>query len=170
MDWYNVLTGNEHGEFHKEKNGGFKQRKTYLKEAIMSALSWKKNLETGIEWQDSEHQELFGKINALLDAMLGCRDEEEVFNLVKLLDSSMQVHFRAEEQVMGEIDYTERNAHNAEHVQFKKLMLKIKRDLIEGISPEHIFKTQQKTIEWFLNHIRKSDKKLGEFIKSRAAA
>lgn len=133
-------------------------------------LTWKKNMETGIDWQDAQHKELFERINRLLEAMAQSKGKEEILNLVNFLDSYVVIHFSAEEKVMRSHHYREFSSHIEEHNKFKKDLAGIKQEIENGVKLVSIIKTQQKTVDWLIHHIGRSDKKLGDFIKSKMAA
>ena len=78
------------------------------------------NLITGNELIDSQHKDLIGRINKLLDS---CEDSDARLTAVKTLDylSDYTVfHFGAEEDLQKEIGYPGYEKHKAQHEEFKK--------------------------------------------------
>ncbi|MBI5588242.1 MAG: hemerythrin family protein [Deltaproteobacteria bacterium] len=133
------------------------------------ALTWQKSLETGIDWQDTQHKGLFASIDKLLKAMLDNRGKEELTNLIKFLDRYVVEHFGAEDQTMTRLNYSEKVSHMAEHRVFKEKIATIKKEVEKGVNPATVIALQQQSTRWLINHIGSVDKKLGEFIKSKAA-
>lgn len=128
------------------------------------ALLWRKTLETGVEWQDKQHKELFERINRLMDAMLARKGKEEIVNLVKFLDNYVVTHFGAEDQAMTKLQYSGRASHTAEHKNFKEQVAGIKKAIEAGISLAIVIETQHSAVDWLTNHIGVVDKELGRFI------
>lgn len=128
------------------------------------ALLWRKALETGVEWQDNQHKELFDRINRLMDAMLARKGKEEIVNLVKFLDSYVVTHFGAEEQAMARLQFPGRNSHITEHKSFKEQVAGIKKAIETGVSLAVVIETQHSAVDWLTNHIGVVDKELGRFI------
>lgn len=131
------------------------------------ALLWTKFLETGIDWLDSQHRELFSRISLLNDAMSKNRGKLELVNLIKFLDSYVVLHFGSEESAMERFGYPEKAEHTEEHEKFKKDLLKIKSEIEKEVDLIAVLKVNEKAVDWLINHIGKSDKKLGEFLKGK---
>ncbi|MBI2413552.1 MAG: hemerythrin family protein [Deltaproteobacteria bacterium] len=128
------------------------------------ALLWRKTLETGVDWQDTQHKELFERINRLMDAMLARKGKEEIVNLIKFLDSYVVTHFGAEDQAMAKLQFPGRNAHIAEHKSFKEQVAGLKKEVEAGANLAIVIQTQQSAVDWLTNHIGVVDKELGNFI------
>ena len=133
------------------------------------AIEWSENLSTGIEWQDSQHRELFLRINSLLEAMEMGLGKTEVVKLIEFLDEYVVVHFDAEEQAMHKYDYPDTLAHIEEHTHFVDEVASIKKDAAEGVSSGLVIVAQSRIVDWFLNHVCSVDKLLGQFIKGAVA-
>jgi len=135
----------------------------------MMSIEWSGTFSTGVEWQDRHHKELFKRINALLDAMNVGMGKEEVLRLFKFLDEYFVVHFDAEEKAMHKTDYPAALAHISEHTGFIEEVAKLEDECRhKGVSTALVIKTQDKVVDWLLNHIGKSDKALGAHIQKKA--
>lgn len=132
------------------------------------ALTWKRSFETGIDWQDNQHKELFARINNLLHAMEEGRGKDELVNLLRFLDSYVVVHFGSEEKEMAKFRFRDKDTHRAEHDLFKKKLQAIKKEIERGVNLAAVIKTQQETVDWLIHHIGRSDKKFGDFLKALA--
>ncbi len=133
------------------------------------AIEWSENLSTGIEWQDSQHRELFLRINSLLEAMEMGLGKTEVVKLIEFLDEYVVVHFDAEEQAMHKYSYPDTLSHIEEHTHFVDEVANIRKDAAEGISTGLVIVAQSRIVDWFLNHVCSVDKLLGKFIKEAVA-
>ncbi|MFQ5441790.1 MAG: bacteriohemerythrin [Thermodesulfobacteriota bacterium] len=129
------------------------------------SIEWSKKLSTGVKWQDSQHRELFSRINGLLDAMNLGLGKDEVVKLYKFLDEYFVVHFDTEEQAMHRYNYPDSVAHLAEHTRFIDEVSGLEKEAEGGVTTELVVKTQRQVVDWLVNHIGSIDKRLGEFLK-----
>lgn len=126
-----------------------------------------KNLLTGNELIDSEHQELIDRINKLVE---NCENGKEKTTAVKTLDFLMdytEFHFRDEEKLQEEAGYPELENHKQQHAAFEKAVAELKEMLDEEEGPTEAFvaAVNKNITEWFLNHIQVWDKKVAEYVK-----
>jgi len=68
-------------------------------------MEWTDKLATGISTIDSQHKELFKRINNLVIAIKEHRCKSEIDGTIKFLDDYAKVHFTAEEKHMQEANY-----------------------------------------------------------------
>lgn len=123
------------------------------------------NLITGNELIDSQHEELIGRINKLLDS---CESSDARLTAVKTLDflSDYTVfHFDAEENLQKEIEYPGYEQHKAQHEAFKKTISELEEMLTEdeGPSPAFVEKVEENVIKWFYTHIEGFDRSVAEY-------
>ena len=131
-------------------------------------LQWTQDLSVGVEEIDSQHRELFDRINALDSAMRQGRAKEEVVRLFEFLDEYVITHFGTEEKYMTDYSYAGYALHKTKHDWFKKEFSDIRTKLdVEGITPDAIMLSNNLLITWFSNHIRTIDMMLGSFLKSK---
>jgi hemerythrin len=133
------------------------------------SLEWTDALASGSAEIDSQHKELFSRVNSLLKAFdTGNSGREEVSRIVQFLTEYVQFHFGTEEKHMDKYSYSSASAHKAQHQQFVKTFLKLKeRMLMEGINPPLALETRQLVVDWLINHIKYSDRALGLFLKMK---
>jgi hemerythrin len=101
------------------------------------SLQWNDNLASGSTEIDSQHKELFKRIDSLLTAFQkeGVA-REEVSKIIQYLSDYVVFHFGNEENFMKKYGYSSTSAHKAQHEQFVKTFGKLKeRLLMEGINP-----------------------------------
>jgi len=131
-------------------------------------LEWTQEFSVGVEEIDSQHKELFDRINNLDSAMKQGRAKEEVVRLIEFLNKYVIVHFGAEEKYMTDYDYAGYALHKAKHDWFKKEFSDIRTKLdSEGITPDVIMFSNNLLITWFSNHVRTIDMMLGSFLKTK---
>ncbi|NJD57186.1 MAG: bacteriohemerythrin [Nitrospirae bacterium] len=130
-------------------------------------LQWTQDLSVGVEEIDSQHKELFDRINDLDSAMKQGSAKEEVVRLMEFLDEYVIIHFGAEEKYMTDRNYKGYTLHKTKHEWFKKEFYDIWTKLeAGGITPDVIVLSNNLLITWFSNHIRSIDMMLGSFLKS----
>ncbi|MBI4950181.1 MAG: hemerythrin family protein [Deltaproteobacteria bacterium] len=130
------------------------------------AIEWSNSLSTGLLWQDTQHKELFRRINNLLEAMNVGRGKEEVMKLFQFLDDYFVVHFEAEEQAMGKFNYPQMVSHLAEHTRFIEDISKLSAECGKNMTTGLVIKVQRQVVDWLINHIGGIDKELGKFLAS----
>lgn len=123
------------------------------------------NLVTGNEMIDSQHKELIGRINKLLDS---CEQSTEKATAVKMLDylaDYTDFHFSAEEQLQKDIGYPGYDQHKVQHEAFKKTIAELTEMLEEEEGPSNAFveKVQANVIKWFYTHIEGFDRSVAEY-------
>ena len=133
------------------------------------AMEWTEDLSTGSAAIDDQHKELFKRINALLEACRQGKGKAEVSQVIQFLGEYVVTHFSAEEQYMEAHHYPEFAKHKALHLEFMENFGELKRELEEeGPGLHLVVRTNHMVVQWLLNHIRKVDRALGAFLKTKA--
>jgi len=132
------------------------------------AILWTDDLTTGVKQIDEQHQELFTRINALLEACSQGKGKVEVANVIDFLEGYVITHFAEEERYMIKNSYPAYIAHKAQHAEFMDNFAKLKTSFREEGPGVHIVVTTNRiVVEWLRTHIRKLDKALAEFLNTR---
>lgn len=132
------------------------------------AVQWTQDLATGIEEIDNQHKELFNRINALIDACSKGKGKEELSGVLNFLADYVVMHFGAEEERMKALAYPDYEAHKKQHDGFIADFLDLKQKLEQkGPTVDLVIKVNHFLFDWLINHIRKMDKVLGAFLKTR---
>jgi len=131
------------------------------------SVEWTDDLETGFARIDEQHKELLRKVDNLLTACRNGYGKEEVADTIAYLERYIVEHFRDEERVQMENAYPEYNVHKLEHERFLKDFEELKADFErEGASLPLIVTTNRVVVAWLMNHIKKTDKALAEFLRT----
>ena len=137
-------------------------------------LVWSDDLLTGVSEIDTHHRELFNLMNWFLKACERGTDKEQIKRVFEFLDKYIIYHFNAEEEYMAHYDYPNYAVHQQMHTDFKKDFAQLKKkfeDALSGPTVLKILRVQVETNEllgqWWIDHINKTDKTLGVFLKSR---
>jgi hemerythrin len=122
-------------------------------------------LVTGNETIDSQHKELFNKINKLLDS---CENGNDKLTAVKTLDylaDYTDFHFSEEEKLQEDIEYPGIKEHKAEHEKLRNVVKELYEMLEEEEGPSDAFVEQvnRNVIEWLYGHIKSFDRSVAEY-------
>lgn len=122
-------------------------------------------LVTGNETIDSQHKELFNKINKLLDS---CEIGNDKLTAVKTLDylaDYTDFHFSEEEKLQEDIEYPGIKEHKAEHEKLRNVVKELYEMLEEEEGPSDAFVEQvnRNVIEWLYGHIKSFDRSVAEY-------
>jgi hemerythrin len=131
------------------------------------ALDWSENLASGSSEIDTQHKELFIRVNSLLLAVdQGTTAREEVSKIVQYLTDYVVFHFGNEEKYMAKYNYSSARAHKAQHEQFVKTFMKLRdRLMMEGINAPLAQEIKDLCVDWLVNPIKYSDRALGMYLK-----
>ncbi|MBC7321366.1 hemerythrin family protein [bacterium] len=125
------------------------------------AISWNKNLETGIQIVDSQHKALVDKLNQFFEACMQKKGKDELMSMIRFLENYVVFHFKTEEDIMQRHKFSGYTLHKTMHDEFIKEFLKIKdRFEKEGATLELVNSTTKFLTNWLIEHISKIDKQL----------
>lgn len=132
-------------------------------------LAWTEKLAVGHAAIDEQHRELISRFNDLLEACRQGQGKRKVVELFEFLDAYVVEHFAAEEQLMAGFDYPERDEHHERHQVLVGKLAELRQALqLSGPSFDLVIDANQMVFEWIVEHIRKTDVKLGAFLKTCA--
>jgi hemerythrin len=135
------------------------------------AIVWTSDLATSVDEIDSQHRELFQRINGLLDACNQGRGKIEVQKVITFLEDYVISHFAEEEKYMEEYSYPDAGLHRAQHKEFMESFSNLKRQFeTDGPGVHIVISTNQIVVDWLRTHILKLDKSLGAFLKTRLSS
>lgn len=128
------------------------------------ALRWTSALSIGIAELDAQHEELFRRVDRLLDAMLA-HDRSEASCLLAFLQRHVTDHFAAEERIMREVAYPDAALHAAEHVAFAAEIAALAAMFaLEGASARLVLRLERGVTRWLQDHVYSTDHALARFV------
>lgn len=134
-------------------------------------MEWTEDLAVGVNIIDSQHKELFKRINNLVSAIKQHRCREEIDGTIKFLEDYARVHFSEEEKRMKDSGYEGLGEHREHHKKYLAALAELKEQAslprVQGGSYDLSATTNQVVVDWIVDHIMKIDKKFGEFMKVR---
>lgn len=127
-------------------------------------MVWSQKYAVGIKKIDLQHQELFLRVNALLDAGQKGKGKDETRRTLDFLASYVIEHFSSEEREMEKCGYPNQGAHKAAHAAFIK-DIEVLRELLVSRGPTNAlaFSLQQRVVKWLELHILKVDREFGAY-------
>jgi len=131
-------------------------------------MQWTEDLAVGIEAIDSQHQELFSRINRLVDAIRQGKCKSVIDSVITFLEDYAVSHFAAEESFMLKNAYPGYEQHRKQHALYLENLSELKKELQEE-GPSYVLSvtTNQVVVDWIVAHIQQSDMKFGEYLKKR---
>ncbi|GMO51911.1 MAG: cache domain-containing protein [Termitinemataceae bacterium] len=132
---------------------------------------WDDSLSVGQEMIDTQHQELFVKINTLLQAMYEGKGEDELKTAMDFLNDYTIKHFFEEEQLQKKYEYPDFENHHNLHEQFKATLRELFHELLlKGVSEPLLQDVKRKVAGWLIAHIKVQDARLSAYLKSTTNA
>jgi hemerythrin len=115
----------------------------------------------------TKHKEFFSRINAIFAATLKGEARKATMKEMRFLHKYAIYHFRTEEEIMKRYAYPDYRTHIEQHDIFFGSLAEIQNELEEnGHSSSVVLRINAKLVNWLIDHIMKTDKKLGGYIKS----
>src|SRR5512142_190330 len=134
-------------------------------------MEWSEKLATGISTIDSQHKELFRRINNLVIAIKQQRCKSEIDDTIKFLDDYARIHFAEEEKHMREANYTGLDQQREDQRHYLAALAELKQQAalprVRGSSYDLSATTNQVVVDWIVGHIMRLDMKFGEYLKQQ---
>jgi len=134
-------------------------------------MEWNEKLAVGIKTVDSQHKELFKRINNLVRAIKEHRCKSEIDGMLKFLDDYARVHFAEEEKHMKETGYPGIEEQREQHKKYLESLAELKAEAslprIKCSSYDLSATTNQVVVVWIVDHILKTDMKFGDYLRSK---
>lgn len=129
-------------------------------------IQWREDLAIGVPAIDDQHRELFSRFNLLISACTDGKGKEVIADLITFLKDYTQVHFLDEEELQREIGYPDLERHQEQHHQFVQRLSAMDEEFRSGgASLPLVIKTNGFLLEWLINHISRTDRAVGKFMK-----
>jgi hemerythrin len=137
-------------------------------------MEWTEKLATGISTIDSQHRELFKRINNLVSAIKQHRCKEEIDGTIKFLEDYARVHFAEEEKYMRETHYAGLDEQREDHKKYLAALAELKEQAslprVQGGSYDLSATTNQVVVDWIVEHIMTVDMKFGAFLSGKKSS
>ena len=130
-------------------------------------LRWTSALSVGDPEIDLQHQELFRRVDRLIDGMLR-NDRSEAVRLMGFLREHAVVHFAVEERLMVETAFPDAARHIQLHRAFHTALKELDTDLRAlGPTTPLVLRLEGLATTWLRDHLYSADLALGRWIRGR---
>ncbi len=129
-------------------------------------IIWSDELSTGIEWQDFQHQTFLDMTNSVFNAFYENKGQIDFEKIIEELETYARNHFSIEDRYMEIFDYPGKEGHLNQHHEFWKFIDDIK--IASGRNILEAGRICNKLNNWFVEHIKLVDKKLGRFLLAKS--
>jgi hemerythrin-like metal-binding protein len=131
-------------------------------------ITLSKDMYTGVEEIDIQHQELVNRINEVINMRDRAHFKDETRKTLDFLAEYVIKHFNDEEALQQKIGYPGFEKHKAEHKVFLERFVKFREELEkEGHSTKLALDINSSLIQWVLNHIRTADGDIGKYYREQ---
>ena len=129
-------------------------------------MSWGPQFEIGIQEIDQQHRKLVSMVNTLYKAVKEGKGRETMGQLLNELVSYTDYHFKTEEYYFDKFGYPETDLHKEIHRKLVQKVLNFKEKFDRG-EADISYDLLNFLKDWLVNHIGKTDKKYGPFLKEK---
>lgn len=129
-------------------------------------IIWSEELSTGIEWQDFQHREFLSLTNIVFDSFYHNKGQIDFEKTIEEMENYAKNHFALEERYMSIFEYPGLGGHEKQHEEFRGFVKDIK-----SASKHNVLEAGRicnKLNNWFVEHIKIVDKKLGRFLQIKS--
>lgn len=124
------------------------------------------DLMTGHPIIDSQHRELFDRVNLLRLGAQVVPDAKEFLAALDFMEAYIRLHFGAEEKLMGTYDFPSAGPHTKEHGYFRVQLAEIREHTMEhGPTTELRLRIYLLMSDGFVRHIKDSDRRLAAHVQ-----
>jgi hemerythrin len=130
-------------------------------------FKWTQEMSVHNDVLDGQHQELFAKINELLQAIINDEGEAMIENVVDFFEKYMNEHLVYEEEYLTKIGYPELREHHEQHVIFINKYNELKQKLFEDTvnRSQLVFDIESFMGSWLTEHLLTEDQKYAKYIQ-----
>jgi hemerythrin len=129
---------------------------------------WDSLLETGNTDIDTQHKELFGALNNLIEAYKHGKAPSEIQKTVEFLVNYVLKHFSDEEKLQERYEYPHMIEHKNIHGDLRRKVVNlIKKLAYEGYSNQFAEHTIRMLADWLTDHIKGEDFKIAAYIRKK---
>ena len=130
-------------------------------------IQWDQSLETGFLAIDEQHQELFKRVNEVIEAYNVGKARQEVKKTLQFLEEYVHTHFTMEEELQLQYKYPKYKEHKEMHEYFIKQIAEIKsRYEQNGPKMTVTMALNRILLTWLREHILRVDKAFVDYIHS----
>jgi len=132
----------------------------------MKIINWKDEFSVGVKELDDQHKKLINMINELITEQSSLTDPATIADLLTKMTDYAQEHFRAEEYLMAEYGFDQKEQQVKQHQAFidKTISFHSAADIGPNILSVALLDYLS---TWLINHILTEDMQYKDFFKSK---
>jgi len=131
-------------------------------------IAWDSTLVVGVPEIDAQHEELFRRLDALVESIRGGRSRDEVGSTLSFLREYARSHFAAEEALMAAQGYPGLADHRAEHETFAAELVSLDAERQrDGATASLVIRVNAQLTGWLRSHIYRTDRALVAFLQAQ---
>ncbi|MCB1190526.1 MAG: bacteriohemerythrin [Leptospiraceae bacterium] len=145
-----------------------KTNETFASPNLNRKILWSDYLSIYYDPIDNQHKELIERVSGLLTKIKDGKGIEETHQMLLFLEEYTVKHFSTEEKIMLKYDYPYYEEHKKQHEIFINELSYIKTKNLgkENMKLHLLLRIESQLVNWIINHICVTDKKLGNFLNS----
>jgi hemerythrin len=129
-------------------------------------IAWDPTLLVGDPEIDGQHQELFRRLDGLIEAIRGGRSRDEVGRTISFLHEYVVKHFAAEETLMVARGYPGLPDHRTEHDAYVNEIRLLEEELgRDGPTPSLTVRVSTQLNSFLRSHILRTDRAMIDWVK-----
>jgi len=130
------------------------------------SLQWDETLVLGHDEIDQQHRSIFENFQKLSEAVQQGQSADVIEQLSSFLYDYTHLHFATEDKIMLEYRYPKIEVQRHEHGEFTRESHDLKKKIeLQGGTRELAIETTGKLLRWIIQHIKKHDREMVEYIK-----
>ncbi len=128
----------------------------------MPIIKWEENYSVNIREIDEQHKKLFSIIDEFYEASITERAPEKIEETFKRLIDYADYHLNTEEKYFKQFDYPDKEAHTAQHDDYRKKINEWHKNYKSDVHASSI-NLMDFLQNWWTNHVIHTDKKYSDF-------
>lgn len=129
-------------------------------------FTWDPSLETGVNEIDEQHQLLFRKADAVLEAVAAGQGAAEVRRTLQFLADYAALHFETEERYMRTAGFPDADAHAEIHQRINRRIMEVASEFhARGATPALVADVEALVRGWLTMHIAEKDRAVAEWLR-----
>ena len=130
-------------------------------------LEWTESLAVGHDLIDSHHREIFRRYRTFLEKCDREHSIDQLRALFAYLQTYVDEHFAAEEELMSGHQYPGLADHRKDHDYFRQRLTELMAEFeSSGPNIEILVVTNKTLVRWLADHIQKTDMRLAAFLRN----
>lgn len=139
---------------------------------VSMTVNWSKDLALAVDDIDTQHKEVFMKINRFLELCTQSQPKEKIKEAFRSLEEYMQLNLSTEDKYMTKHNYQGHLSHKAEHEEFTRQFSELKSKFEAAdykLSPQAVMSYDKEQLlgDWWIKHISTKDRELADFLKKK---